>query len=168
MYKLIEEKAKCLEDNNKSYFEFDSVKMGRGDGASEKEVEITNKIKASKYSKKFAEDCVKQAKKEKWNGKSANGVTITNDYRKCFAEFGMHGINASNDYLTGYIGDKAEIPIPPDSQLLPYYCNDSKKCDNQCYGSNPNPNCNQNYCNYTNTKNRVINLIREWLRQIYD
>lgn len=51
-----------------------------------------------------------------------------------------------------------EKDIPPDSELLPYYCNDSKKCDDRCY--NENSNCDEEYCNYSNTKNKITELIR--------
>ena len=51
-----------------------------------------------------------------------------------------------------------EKDIPPDSELLPYYCNDSKKCDDKCY--NGNSNCDEEYCNYSNTENKIRELIR--------
>jgi hypothetical protein len=54
---------------------------------------------------------MEKAKKLEWKGQKANRITMTKDYKQCFAEFEMYGIKSdSSNYITKYIGDKIAKP----------------------------------------------------------
>ncbi len=82
----------------------------QGDGKSYVEIQIksyTNDTIKNKNDDEKKQFCIDEVKK---NHKEANGVTMTKNLDKCYAEFKMSGRKNSKNYYSAYIGPKYISP----------------------------------------------------------